>query len=81
MAEVSELSRSITEFLSTAGMPQIQHCHKCGSKMDHIGAVIFFAGKSFDVALPVCRRCTPESADLIDHRKVDRRNVDPRNVA
>jgi hypothetical protein len=70
MAEASELSRSITEFLSTAGMPQIQHCHKCGSLMDHIGAVICFAGKHWDVALPVCRRCTPESADFIDPRNV-----------
>ncbi len=70
MAEASALSRSITEFLSTAAMPQIQHCHKCGSRMDHIGAVISFAGKHWDVALPVCRQCTPESAELIDRRNV-----------
>ena len=70
MAEVSELSRFITEFLSSAGMPQIQYCHKCGSLMDHVGVVISFAGKPWDVALPVCRQCTPESADLIDRRNV-----------
>ena len=69
MTQSSELSRSITEFLSSSSTPKVRHCDSCGTLLEHITAIFHFAGREWDIGLPVCPECEPESVGLIAHRR------------
>jgi hypothetical protein len=70
MAGASEISQSIIEFLSSSSAPRVRHCHHCGSIMEYVPVTFHFAGESWDLGLPVCTRCLPESFELIECRRV-----------
>ena len=70
MTEISELSRSIIEFLRAASAPKITHCDGCGALMECVPVTVHFAGEVWDIAMPVCRLCDLDSTELIEHRPV-----------
>jgi hypothetical protein len=37
--------------------------------MEHITVIFHFAGKEWEIGLPVCPECEPESVGLIAHRR------------
>jgi hypothetical protein len=68
MHEASELSRSILEFLSSSAVPTVRHCQQCGSLLEYLPATFYFAGKPWKIGLPVCTKCAPDSAELMEPR-------------
>jgi hypothetical protein len=70
MTQSNDLSRSITKFLRSAGAPKSRHCHRCGALMEHIHAICYFDGKKWEIALPVCTECEPDSGALLQHFRV-----------
>lgn len=70
MHEASELSRSIHEFLSSLDEPKVRHCQQCGSLLEYLPVTFHFAGKAWKSGLPVCTKCEPDSAELVEQRQV-----------
>jgi hypothetical protein len=69
VTQSSELSRSIIEFLHNSSVPKVRHCDRCGALMEHIRVICYFAGKEWDIGLPVCPECEPDSGELLEHRR------------
>ncbi len=70
MAQTTELSRSIVEFLNSSEVVKTRRCPSCGAPMEYVPVTFHFAGEAWDVGLPVCIWCEPESLELVDHRRV-----------
>ncbi len=70
MAQVRELSLSITEFLNNSSVPRVRRCPGCGAIMEYLPVTFHFDGEAWDIGLPVCTRCEPTALELIEHRRV-----------
>lgn len=69
MTQSSELSQSIAEFLRTSSEPKVRHCDRCSTLMENISISCYFAGKEWDIGLPVCPNCEPDSGKLLEYRR------------
>jgi hypothetical protein len=70
MHEASELSRSIHEFFSSLAEPKVRHCQQCGSLLKYLPVTFCFTRKAWKSGLPVCTKCEPDSAELVEQRHV-----------
>jgi hypothetical protein len=61
------LHGSILEFLnSTRSKKRIARCH-CGAAMEYQDTTFFYDGQSWEVKLPVCRKCHPAAMRVSAH--------------
>ena len=47
MAQVRELSLSITEFLNNSSVPRVRRCPGCGAIMEYLPVTFYFDGEAW----------------------------------
>jgi hypothetical protein len=51
--------KSILEFLNSARSPKKRIVCPCGAVMEYQDTKFFYDGQSWEVVLPICRKCHP----------------------
>jgi hypothetical protein len=63
MPSPNSVESAITKLLDSAKTIPPETCHACGSQLEYYPCTFLFGGKSWNIPLPVCPICQPESKE------------------